>query len=220
MSCPETALTVQDVRAWAQSLYPGRDIGSWMQRMRPRIAPFHELLPLVPPSSTVLDVGCGSGLFLGLLAASNRVGRGVGFDASAPAIALARTMPLTAPLAFHHLDVGADWPDGLFDVVSLIDVLHHISPAHQLDVTVRAWGKVRPGGLFIYKDMARRPWWCAVMNRMHDLASAREWIHYRAIEDVDATLTDRGAVISMRGAIRMLWYQHEYRVYRKATLPI
>jgi SAM-dependent methyltransferase len=38
-----------------------------IQRLRPHIAPFQQLLPLVPANSRVLDVGCGSGLWAGLM---------------------------------------------------------------------------------------------------------------------------------------------------------
>jgi protein-L-isoaspartate O-methyltransferase len=53
----------------AQQLYVG---GPYLMRKmmhyRIRICPFECLVPHIPPRASVLDVGCGAGLFLALLA--------------------------------------------------------------------------------------------------------------------------------------------------------
>ncbi len=46
-----------------------------LQRYRPCICPFESLVPDIQEGSSVLDVGCGCGLFLGLLAALGRRGK-------------------------------------------------------------------------------------------------------------------------------------------------
>jgi protein-L-isoaspartate O-methyltransferase len=52
-----------------------------MQRLRPHIAPFHTLLPLVPKGSRVLDIGGGSGLWAGLLVQTGQADFVYSFDA-------------------------------------------------------------------------------------------------------------------------------------------
>jgi hypothetical protein len=64
-------------------------------------------------------------------------------------------------------------------------VLHHIPPRDQEKAVLDVWTRVRPGGIFLYKDMASKPFWCGWMNRLHDLASAKEWIHYCPISRVE-----------------------------------
>lgn len=75
-----------------------------MQIWRTQLCPFGEIMALVPQQSSVLDIGCGGGLFLGLLAASGRIREGTGIDTSLPAIAQAEVMrsshPNGAQLAF------------------------------------------------------------------------------------------------------------------------
>ena len=149
----------------ARALYPGARIGALVQGARPYIAPFHCLIALVPTDSRILDVGCGSGLFLGLLNAAGRVRYGIGFDANRNAIAYAnyakRQWTNHASLEFIHLDVTATWPAETFDVVTMIDVMHHI-PVDEQRATVKLLASyVRPGGVLLYKDMVRRPRWRA-----------------------------------------------------------
>ena len=202
----------------ARRLFDDSSLISTVQRYRPYICPFAELIEQVPTGSEVLDIGCGAGLYLGLLAAQGRIRGGIGFDASLPAIAAAKTMSeKVAPirLDFRHLGVDQEWPGGTFDVVSLVDVMHHVPIPVRRDVTRLAAERVRPGGLFIYKDMVRRPLWRAVANRAHDLVVARQWISYEPVEAVEAQCRAIGLELVHPQDINMLWYGHELRVFRR-----
>jgi 2-polyprenyl-3-methyl-5-hydroxy-6-metoxy-1,4-benzoquinol methylase len=214
--------TASDIAKTAKQLYGSRNgLGARLQTLRPYICPFEELLPLVPRGSSILDVGCGAGLFLGLLGSLGTIQRGVGFDASRPAITLAREMshalPAQASLQFTQIDATAAWPEGEFDVVSMIDVLHHVAPASQLDVLGLAVAKIRPGGLFLYKDMAMHPRWRAWCNHAHDLIMARQWIHLVPFADVRRHLASLGMTeVTHRSAMRY-WYAHEWSVFARSA---
>ena len=110
---------------------------------------------------------------------------------------------------------GAPWPEGDFDVVAMIDVIHHVSRPEQEAVIRRACRKVRRGGLFLYKDMVERPWWRAAANRLHDLVLARQWIHYVPVKEVERWAEDEGLVLDRSELINRWWYGHELRVFRK-----
>jgi 2-polyprenyl-3-methyl-5-hydroxy-6-metoxy-1,4-benzoquinol methylase len=172
-----STLTPTEVAQIARRLYTeGPGFARLSQRWRPFICPFHMLVEKVPTRAAVLDIGCGSGLFLTLLASTNRISKGVGFDANAATVAMAvkATEHLKASqiLTFRHASVEEPWPEGGFDVVSMIDVLHHIPPDAHESVIEQAAARVRPGGMFLYKDIARRPHWKAWANRLHDLVVA------------------------------------------------
>ena len=192
-----------------------------LQQYRPYICPFEELIPEVPARASVLDIGCGGGLFLGLVHAAGLQPQGIGFDVSAPAIRLAQKMAaglagqLRGHLDFQRIDPDATWPDGTFDVVAMIDVLHHVPPSAQELVVRRACQKVKPGGLFLYKDMVKRPAWRALANRIHDLVLARQWIHYAPIGEVENWSINEGMTIERSALINRLWYGHELRVFRR-----
>ena len=213
------AETPSDIASLSRELYVhGSAVMRAMQHYRPYISPFEQMIKAVPPGSRVLDIGCGGGLFLGLLARTGRIQRGLGIDTSQPAIAVAQEMRARLPsghgVRFEARSAALPLPDEGYDVVSLLDVMHHIPPQAQRLVLEQALSCVEGGGLFIYKDMCARPLWRAFANRLHDLLIARQWIHYlplmRAIEWAQA----KGFTVEASRTTNMLWYGHEMVVLR------
>jgi 2-polyprenyl-3-methyl-5-hydroxy-6-metoxy-1,4-benzoquinol methylase len=217
-----TALdSVADVRAAAAELYRSASMPfRLLQGLRAYICPFEELVHRVPPESEVLDVGCGAGLFLALLARSGRLRRGLGFDISVAAIDAARSVAdrnfSEDPLEFRRFRIGEPWPQGTFDVVCMIDVLHHIDTAAQREAVEEALDHVRPGGRFLYKDMANRPAWQAGWNRFHDLVLARQWIEYRPVDEVREWVMRSGFSVIEEARYNRGPYGHEMIVAIKS----
>ncbi len=144
----------------------GREPWSWrrlISRFKLHSGLFDRLVDQVPTGASVLDVGCGFGLFLGLLATSNRKIRGSGFDRNAASICRARdmasrleTMGCPADLRFECRDINDPWPVDRFDVVTIIDVLHHLRTALRPGLLAEASARLRPGGLVVVKDISPR----------------------------------------------------------------
>lgn len=93
-----------------------------------------------------LDFGCYEGEFLASLA-SRGVRRRVGVDASREAIE--RAMSMHPGLEVQHLPAGAPLPfaEGLFDSLSLMDVLEHVADQSALLAELRR--VLKPGGVLI-----------------------------------------------------------------------
>jgi 2-polyprenyl-3-methyl-5-hydroxy-6-metoxy-1,4-benzoquinol methylase len=198
-----------------------KGLGGWITRNRPFICPFEELVARIPVGGSVLDVGCGVGIMsvlAGLCAGSPRV---VGFDTSAKAIAVARqaVVPEGTQVSFQHLPDTADWPEGEFDTVLCIDVLHHVPPPAQRRFAAQLCRSTRPGGLVVFKDIAPRPRWKAFANRLHDLLMARQWVHYRHEGEMADWFQDEGMAVIERGRLDRLWYSHYLLIARKPTRP-
>lgn len=190
--------------------------GRLLQIYRPYICPFEELLPHVPEAADILDVGCGGGLFLGLAAETRALKSGLGFDANPATIAIAQNLALeTDNVSFVHLDVEAPWPEGPFDVVSMIDVMHHIPPAAQPGIFPLVAARLKPGGVFLYKDINAGDWLRATANRMHDLALAQDWVHYLPTARARALAEEAGLTEERYAKINRLWYGHDLHVFRR-----
>lgn len=191
-------------------------------RGRPYICPFQPVIDWVPAGSRLLDIGCGSGLWLVTLGTLGRIRSGVGCDTNQSALAIAskasdrlgRTHP-QSKLTFLQTANIDEWPDETFDVVSMIDVMHHIPPHLQSGFLQAAWQRVRPGGRLIYKDMASSHRLYACANRLHDLLLARQIINYAPLIVIEAQLTASGGTVVHRGAWRRWLYAHELLVVDK-----
>jgi 2-polyprenyl-3-methyl-5-hydroxy-6-metoxy-1,4-benzoquinol methylase len=189
------------------------------QRLRPFICPFRELIASVPDASNILDVGCGAGLFIALLATAGKINSARGVDPSHTAISVAGEMmtrlPKSSTISFARVASEDTWSSSDFDVVAMIDVMHHVPKDAQAAFFAQAVDRVAPGGLLVYKDIAERPFWRATANRVHDLLLARQWIHYVPLSSVKQWASRSGLILEDFQTLNMLWYSHELLVLRK-----
>ena len=109
----------------------------------------------------LLDIGCGDGRFT---ADAARLSNAVGVDVSRRALGFARDL---VPDAHFVASGGAALPlkTESVDIVTLLDVIEHISDGDERRVIDEARRVLRPGGRLVVSTNTDR--------------SAREWKHYR-----------------------------------------
>ncbi len=123
---------------------------------------FDHILPLVPGIEQrlsrgidVLDIGCGRGLALMLMADRFPHSRFTGYDLSAEAIDWARAEAARRGLANLRFEVrdltGFEQPQA-FDLVTAFDAVH--DQAKPANVLRGVRGTLRPGGVFLMQDIA------------------------------------------------------------------
>ena len=104
------------------------------------------LLPLLPPGSSVLDLGCGAGIPIAQKLATQHVVTGV--DASESMLRLARSaVPNARFVRGDILDV--EFEKGAFDATVATFVLFHLPREAHGRVFERVWSWLRPGGYFL-----------------------------------------------------------------------
>lgn len=105
----------------------------------------------------VLDVGSGDGRFGAFLADALRGELDfLGIDASVPLVARARARSLGPQLRFEHADLietplTETLPEGPFDLIALLGVLHHVpGRAARVELLRALAQRLAPGGLFAF----------------------------------------------------------------------
>jgi cyclopropane fatty-acyl-phospholipid synthase-like methyltransferase len=210
----ELTADATDVANSAKELYASepRMLVRLAQTYRPAIAPLEHLVSQVPRGSRVLDVGCGAGLVLLLLAKHREISTGFGFDVSDTAIESAREATRRARLEnrlqFERRRIEDGLPTYDADVLTVVDVLHHVPPQSQRSFVQTLFARVPKGGRLVIKDMAAKPAWRAAANRAHDLLMARQWVHHVDATSVVDWARDTDLRIVDHTASTRLWYGH------------
>ncbi len=111
-------------------------------------------LDVDPAGKTVVDIGCGGGLFAEELA---RMGaRVIGVDPSTPSLDTARSHAVAAGLTIdYRAGVGEKLPleSGSVDIACCVDVLEHVN---DLDAVISETARVlRAGGVFVFDTINR-----------------------------------------------------------------
>ncbi len=189
----------------------------WLTRLRPAICPLEVVAESVPVGARVLDVGCGAGLLLSWLVESRSLASGVGIDLSQRAIEIAKSATSDSRLRFEVRRTQEPWPVGPFDVVTLVDVLHHVEPNRQR-AFVKRIGEINPKRV-ILKDLDPRPRWKAWMNALHDFLMTRRRVYPRKMTEVAAWLAEDGFNVVRVERLDRLWYSHYLIEATRTTSP-
>jgi ubiquinone/menaquinone biosynthesis C-methylase UbiE len=106
------------------------------------------------PGNRVLDVGCGSGYLVRLLAAAaGPSGSVTGLDPSAAAVAHGRRRgPSGTSFAVGVAQDLSAFADGTFDVVTSTLALHHVPARKRQDAFREMYRVTRPGGRLLLAD--------------------------------------------------------------------
>jgi SAM-dependent methyltransferase len=165
---PKTlARRVVDVYAplgWRSTLYV---------KLRLLTAPLVETARYFPEQGRILDLGCGHGIFAHLLHLGSPKRDVVGVDLMPDRIAAAlKTRPADGRLQFSVGDARG-FPEGPFDVIACIDLLHHMPLAAQEELLRMIADALPRHGLLVIKDLEMRPRWKYLYHYAQDFVSYR-----------------------------------------------
>lgn len=136
--------------------------------IRWRVCPFDRLLPLVPARGKLLDVGCGSALWLTYLARERPDLELHGVDPDPRKLALASR---SAAAERFRLSLGSieSAPDEAFDVITILDVLYLLGDEAKSRVLAECFRALKAGGSIVLKDTDTRPWWKYAPTALEEL---------------------------------------------------
>jgi SAM-dependent methyltransferase len=117
------------------------------------------------PPGRGLDVGCGTGVLAGRLAAAGWEMTGVD-----PSQGMLDVLPQHAPGVQAVCASGTElpFPDGAFDLVYCVAVMHHVAAPDAVRATLGEMVRVaRPGGrVLVWDHNPRNPYWKRLMARV------------------------------------------------------
>jgi 2-polyprenyl-3-methyl-5-hydroxy-6-metoxy-1,4-benzoquinol methylase len=127
--------------------------------VRALTCPFTPLLERFPATGTVLDVGCGHGLLVNLLArdALRRKLKIHGIDHDSAKIEAARRTAL--PGTEFSAGSLAAFAESVFDAVAIVDVLYTVRKSAWSEILAGCARVLTPGGRLIVKEVVDRPRW-------------------------------------------------------------
>ena len=165
-------------------------------RARWATSPLRAVAAQLPPGGRLLEVGCRHGLF-SLHAALSSPGRSVlGIDVDRGKVehaeaAAARARHRGVDCRIGLAPAGAV-PEGPWDAVAVIDVLHPLGADAQRRLVADCAGRLEPGGVLAVKEMALTPPWKLRLLRARETPAGRV-----------LCVTSRGGALTFVGPARV-----------------
>ncbi len=138
-------------------------------KLRGIIIPFKRIEQHVPKNGNIVDIGCGYGIFANYLASMSKKRKVIGIDLVQERISTANKIYGHLPnLNFVCKDI-TDTQLPKTDVITVIDVLHHIpSEDLQNQLLKSCYSVLSKDGKLILKDLYTKPKWKYLFNFVHD----------------------------------------------------
>lgn len=168
----------------------------WFLRLRWWLTPYRKMTSHLPAEGSVLDLGCGHGLFA-FAAAEGSPGRVViGIDHDAARVDMAREAARDLPrLSFATGDILHP-PEGMYAAVALIDLLHYFTPLDQERLLRNAFDQLQSGGRLIVREVDPQHGPSSLLNRFYETIvttigftrTRKEGFHFRTPREWEALM--------------------------------
>jgi cyclopropane fatty-acyl-phospholipid synthase-like methyltransferase len=131
------------------------------QVIRTLLVPFQRVIEHLPERGTLLDLGCGHGLFLALAKKAKPNLELIGLDLSREKIAAAQKAFHASSNTVPQLAVMdiAEFPERSVDVITIIDVLYLVPLDQWNTILEKCFRCLKPGGKVLLKEMDRSVTW-------------------------------------------------------------
>jgi 2-polyprenyl-3-methyl-5-hydroxy-6-metoxy-1,4-benzoquinol methylase len=179
--------------------------------------PYVEMASLLPVKGRILDGGCGHGLFSLALALQSPKRNILGLDHSRIRIAAARSAARGIKNISFKIGDYTVLPRGPFDGIALIDVLHYLPYEKQARVLKNSAGRLRRGGILLFREVDRSLGMASGYNRLHETLMIRlgftqaEGLHFRDAAGWKKLAQQAGFLVRMKPTARFPFADILYR---------
>ncbi len=129
-------------------------------RLRHLLSPLEVLESWVPNEGSMLDLGCGHGLFTNYMALRASSRNIVGVDPSLAKIEVAKRTESRVPNVHYILgDINDALKYGAFDAITIVDVLYLLPEVMQKETLRVCYQLLKDAGILILKTQDTKPLW-------------------------------------------------------------
>ena len=171
-----------------------------------------EIGQYLPSTGTVLDIGCGFGLFSLYYAATGRERVVRGLDRNTRRIAMARRAAARMGLenvAYEDTDARDFKGDSQVAAAYMLDIVHHVPREAVRPLLEQLHRTVAPGGMLLVKDVDTRPvakrWFTWALDKLMD---PRAPVRYWSGDELAAALVATGFSVRRHLMVDFLPYPH------------
>ncbi len=137
------------------------------ETIRARLAPYADLFA---GASHVLDIGCGRGEFLALLAERGVSAHGIDVNDSMVEVCRQKGLSASREDALEHLRAQ---PPASVGGLLAAQVVEHVDPAYLTDLLDAAWTALRPGAVIVLETINPACWFAFFESYIRDITHVR-----------------------------------------------
>ena len=179
-----------------------------LSKLRKIILPIELITKNIPINSNILDIGCGR----------NQIYKKINMDQMQSYTGL-DLMIKDETISKKIKVFNSSWEKFLeeivnYDVILIIDILHHIKKLDQKILIETTLKNMKNGSTLIYKDISNKNFFFSLMNRLHDLIYNFTIINYYDSDKIISYLRDESYRYNYFKK-RIFWYDHEFLIIKK-----
>jgi 2-polyprenyl-3-methyl-5-hydroxy-6-metoxy-1,4-benzoquinol methylase len=185
---------------------------------RPYVCPFELLMGAIPRGAKVVDIGCGNGSLLAVVAHFLKPGAVAGLEVKQSLVDQACQVlsPYGAKIELFDGENLPTWI-GEYSHVVLNDVLHHVPKARQKKFIQTIVDKMAPNATLVLKDIDADHTVLCWFNKLHDLILSKEIGHERGARELERWLSQLDGKITSHVYQRTLVYPHVLFSFQKGS---
>jgi len=186
-------------------------------KLRPRIIPFELIEKHVPKNGTVVDIGCGFGIFANYLASKSENRTVIGIDLNEKRISLAKKIYGHLPNLNFFCGNITNTKIPSTNIITAIDVIHHIPTLElQTNLLKTCFSVLSENGKIIIKDVDTKPFWKYWWNYIHDyLMTGGEKVLYHDQNAFENLIKKTGFELEKKVSIDKYPYAHILFIAKK-----
>ena len=138
-------------------------------KMRHLLSPLELVEGWVPEAGSILDLGCGHGLFTNYMALKAPSRNILGVDPAPEKIKVAQKTEAKIPNVSYLLGSIEDISkDRLFDAITIVDVLYLLPEAEQMKILKACCQLISDSGILVLKTQDTEPRWRYLWTRIQE----------------------------------------------------